>query len=126
MSATSPNFAQGLLRRDPIENNDSNIGSATNSSLSSMLSTLVTNLVVFFVMVLLFMILRRIHKRYYMPKAHVETVPEYKRKAAQRVQGQEGFFSWIGGVGRTEYGPLSFQDRRLEGAGGGFKRLIYL
>lgn len=103
-TATFPIFAQGLLRR-ALENNDSNIGSATkptNSSLSAVLSTLVTNLVVFFVMVLLFMILRRMQKRYYMPKAYVETVPEHKREVVQHVQGQEGFFSWIGGVGRAD------------------------
>ncbi|RPB20551.1 DUF221 family protein [Terfezia boudieri ATCC MYA-4762] len=101
-TATFPIIAQGLLRRSSIENKDDNIGSATNSSISTLVSTLVTNLVVFIVMILLFMILRRIQKRYYMPLAYVETVPEHKRKAVQRVQGQEGFLSWIGGVGRTD------------------------
>jgi len=106
----STTIAQGLLRR-AIEQKDENIGSAKNASISTLLTTLVTNLVVFSVMVLLFMILRRMQKRYYMPKTYVETVPEYKRKAAQRVQGQEGFLSWVGGVGRTEYGFSSSHER---------------
>lgn len=117
----STSFAQGLLRR-AIDAQDDNIGSATktqNTSVSTLLSTLVTSFVVFCVMVLLFLILRRIQKRYYMPKAHVETVHEYKRKALERVQGQEGFLSWIGGVGRAEYAYLSFQDRRFGGRSNG-------
>ncbi|KAF8430964.1 late exocytosis, associated with Golgi transport-domain-containing protein [Terfezia claveryi] len=101
-TAKFPILAQGLLRPASIENKDVNIGSATNSSVFTLVSTLVTNLVIFAVMILLFMILRRIQKRYYMPLAYVETVPEHKRKAVQRVQGQEGFLSWIGGVSRTD------------------------
>lgn len=114
MSESFTSVARGLLRR-AIEEQDSNIGSATkNSSVSTLVSTLVTNLIVFAVMVFLFMILRRLQRRYYQPKAFVETVQEYKRKAVQSIPGQEGFFSWIGGIGRTEYEYI-FSPQQLGG-----------
>lgn len=103
--ASLTTLGHALLRRQAAE--DENIGSATkdavkNSSISTLVSTLVTNLVVFAVMIILFMILRRLQKRYYMPKAHVETVHEYKRKAVQKISGQDGFFSWIPGIEKTD------------------------
>ncbi|KAF8463896.1 phosphate metabolism protein [Kalaharituber pfeilii] len=97
-------FGHMLLPRQAIAEKDENIGKATetNSSVSAMVSTLVTNLVIFAIMVSIFAVLRMYQKRFYMPKAYVSTVPEWKRKAAQTIDGKDGFLSWIGGIGRAD------------------------
>ena len=98
------NVAHGLQRRVD-ESKDENIGAATkqsNSTVSGLVSTLVTNLIVFAVMVLIFMLLRRMQKRWYTPKTHVETIQEWRRNTINKIPGQEGFFSWIGGIRKTE------------------------
>ena len=99
------NAVRSLLRRVD-QSKDENIGAATNSTtnstVSGLVSTLVTNLVVFTIMVAIFMLLRRLQRRWYTPKTHVETVQEWKRNTVNKIPGQDGFFSWISGIRKAE------------------------